>query len=228
MVVSKKQASQPHAATWATICAPLPSCATAIDLDVYYCPRPGKRITTILRVVFDGSSKAPGKLFLNDILFAGPNLNPNLSDILTRFRIHNVAIMSNIEKTFLQIQLRKDDRNTLRFLWYESTPKQGQALPPIRGYRMTRVPFGATCSPFLLAVTLKHHLECTKNIFKETASMLGNDVYVDDLVLCANTLEDAMRICNEAECILRMAGMNLRKWKSNDLTKPCNRARRTR
>lgn len=46
--------------------------------------------------------------------------------------------------------------------------------------------------------------------------MLGNDVYVDDLVTGADTLEDAMRICKEAECILQMAGMNPRKWKSND------------
>lgn len=69
---------------------------------IYYMPhrgvvRPGSE-TTKLRVVFDASSKAAGKLSLNDVLYAGPNLNPSLSDILIRFRVHNVAIMSDIEK----------------------------------------------------------------------------------------------------------------------------------
>ncbi|XP_049271888.1 uncharacterized protein LOC125758594 [Rhipicephalus sanguineus] len=131
---------------------------------IYYMPhrgvvRPGSE-TTKLRVVFDASSKAAGKLSLNDVLYAGPNLNPSLSDILIRFRVHNVAIMPDIEKAFLQIELAEKERDALRFLWYQSTSKQGEILPPIKEYRMmTRVPFGATCSPFLIAATLRHHLK---------------------------------------------------------------------
>lgn len=62
---------------------------------------------------------------MNDVLYAGPNLNPSLSDILIRFRVHNVAIMSDIEKAFLQIELAEKERDALRFLWYQITPKQG-------------------------------------------------------------------------------------------------------
>ncbi|XP_072143108.1 uncharacterized protein [Dermacentor andersoni] len=186
---------------------------------IYYMPhrgvvRPGSE-TTKLRVVFDASSKAAGKLSLNDVLFAGPNLNPNLADILIRFRVHNVAIMSDIEKAFLQIELEESARDAVRFLWYQSTPGQGDALPPIKEYRMTRVPFGVTCSPFLLAATLSHHLKTVQEKFPRTAKILSDNLYVDDLVTGADSVEEAERIIRESQSILKAAGMNLRKWRSN-------------
>ncbi|XP_075536007.1 uncharacterized protein LOC142571494 [Dermacentor variabilis] len=186
---------------------------------IYYMPhrgvvRPGSE-TTKLRVVFDASSKAAGKLSLNDVLFAGPNLNPNLADILIRFRVHNVAIMSDIEKAFLQIELAESARDAVRFLWYQSTPGQGDALPPIKEYRMTRVPFGVTCSPFLLAATLSHHLKTVQEKFPRTAKILSDNLYVDDLVTGADSVEEAERIIRESQSILKAAGMNLRKWRSN-------------
>nr|XP_054933975.1 uncharacterized protein LOC129388030 [Dermacentor andersoni] len=186
---------------------------------IYYMPhrgvvRPGSE-TTKLRVVFDASSKAAGKLSLNDVLFAGPNLNPNLADILIRFRVHNVAIMSDIEKAFLQIELAESARDAVRFLWYQSTPGQGDALPPIKEYRMTRVPFGVTCSPFLLAATLSHHLKTVQEKFPRTAEILSDNLYVDDLVTGADSVEEAERIIRESQSILKAAGMNVRKWRSN-------------
>ncbi|XP_075550276.1 uncharacterized protein LOC142583671 [Dermacentor variabilis] len=186
---------------------------------IYYMPhrgvvRPGSE-TTKLRVVFDASSKAAGKLSLNDVLFAGPNLNPNLAGILIRFRVHNVAIMSDIEKAFLQIELAESERDAVRFLWYQSTPGQSDALPPIKEYRVTRVPFGVTCSPFLLAATLSHHLKTVQEKFPRTAKILSDNLYVDDLVTGADSVEEAKRIIRESQSILKAAGMNLRKWRSN-------------
>ncbi|XP_075539699.1 uncharacterized protein LOC142574522 [Dermacentor variabilis] len=176
---------------------------------IYYMPhrgvvRPGSE-TTKLRVVFDASSKAAGKLSLNDVLFAGPNLNRNLADILIRFRVHNVAIMSDIEKAFLQIELAESARDAVRFLWYQSTPGQGDALPPIKEYRMTRVPFGVTCSPFLLAATLSHHLKTVQEKFPRTAKILSDNLYVDDLVTGADSVEEAERIIRESQSILKAA-----------------------
>lgn len=79
--------------------------------------RPGSE-TTKLRVVFDAFSTAVRKLSFNNILCVGPNLNPSLSDILIRFQVHNVAIMSDIEKALLQIELAEKDHDALHFLWY--------------------------------------------------------------------------------------------------------------
>ncbi|XP_064476586.1 uncharacterized protein LOC135390691 [Ornithodoros turicata] len=49
-----------------------------------------------------------------------------------------------------------------------------------------------------------------------TTKILMNDMYVDDLVTGANSLEEAEIICVEANDILPQANMRLRKWMSND------------
>ena len=55
--------------------------------------------TTKLRIVFDASSKTEG-VSLNGCLNSGPCLVPNLSDELLRFRCHQIALISDIEKAF--------------------------------------------------------------------------------------------------------------------------------
>lgn len=80
------------------------------------------------------------------------------------------------------------DRDTLRFLWYQSTPKQCEMPPPIEEYRITRVPFGATYSPFLLAATLRHHLNGAEKKLSRTAKILGDNLYVNDFVFGADSV----------------------------------------
>ena len=38
---------------------------------------------------------------------------------LTRFTLHKVAIVADIEKAFLNIGIQEDDRDALKFLWKE-------------------------------------------------------------------------------------------------------------
>lgn len=187
---------------------------------VYYMPHQAvvrqESTTTRLRVVFDASSSAAGCLSLNDALSGGPNLNPDLTDLLIKFRMHRVAIVADIEKAFLQVALSQEDRDALRFLWYETTPESGKDLPAVVTWKMTRVPFGATSSPFLLAATLRHHLKRLQDEYPVTTGILRDHLYVDDLVTGADSTNEAILICDEAEGILEGAGMHLRKWKSNE------------
>ena len=106
--------------------------------------------TTKLRIVYDASTKSEGKLSLNEALEKGPNLLPMLWGTLLRFRLGRVGVVGDLEKAFLQIVLREDERNVCCFLWQHLDGT-------IVIYRLTRVFFGATSSPFLLQVTLKHH-----------------------------------------------------------------------
>ena len=55
--------------------------------------------TTKLRIVFDASSKTEG-VSLNGCLKLGPCLVPKLFDVLLRFRCHQNALISDIEKAF--------------------------------------------------------------------------------------------------------------------------------
>ncbi|XP_066973185.1 uncharacterized protein [Macrobrachium rosenbergii] len=76
---------------------------------VFYLPyRPVVReasISTKIRPVFDGSSRGSNGVSLNDCLESGPSLNPDLVEVLLRFRRWKVALTADITKAFLQIKV---------------------------------------------------------------------------------------------------------------------------
>ncbi|XP_064464904.1 uncharacterized protein LOC135376233 [Ornithodoros turicata] len=80
---------------------------------------------------------------------------------------------------------------------------------------MTRVPFGASSSPFLLAATLHHHFDAVASRYPATAARLRTSFYVDDLVIGCDDVQDAETIYAETRAVLRDAGMEIRKWAAN-------------
>ena len=101
------------------------------------------RQTTKLRVVFDASVKAQ-------------QLTPLLYDILLRFRSYPIALSADIEKAFFQISIAQQERDYLRFQWFDDITAK---TPSIVKYGFTRVPFGLNSSPFVLNGTLEKHTE---------------------------------------------------------------------
>ena len=70
----------------------------------------------ILRIVYDGSAKTADRDYsFNNYLEAGRNSLPQLFDVLTSFRSNLIAFTSDVEKAFLQVSVKADDRDTLRF-----------------------------------------------------------------------------------------------------------------
>ena len=68
--------------------------------------------------------------------------------------------MGDVEKMFLQIGLKDEDRDSHRFLWRDLDP---DATPKI--YRMTRVTFGVISSPLLaICTTSRARKEVSRNI----------------------------------------------------------------
>lgn len=187
--------------------------------NTYYMPHHGvirrDAVTTKLRVVFDASSHAPGQPSLNNVLMKGPKMDADLLKLLLNFRMHPIIMVADIKKAYLQISIRPEDRDALRFLWVAHLPTEHEPFPPIVRWQMTRVPFGAKSSPFLLAATLHHHFRVSEERFPETVECLRQSFYVDDLVIGADNLRTAQRIYSEARIILADAGMELRKWASN-------------
>ncbi|GBM20678.1 hypothetical protein AVEN_150654-1 [Araneus ventricosus] len=165
--------------------------------------------TTKVRIVFDASSKQGNFYSLNDCLMPGPNLNPSILDLLINFRKHKIAFSADIEKAFLQIGIKENERDFLRFLYFDKNNDN-----ELKCFRMTRVPFGVTCSPFILAATIKHHIKKFKGN-SEVHEMLDSSVYVDDLFYGGDSLEKAHQLSTDAVNVFREAGMNLRKFQTN-------------
>ena len=53
------------------------------------------------------------------MLLAGPDLLANLMGILARFREQKYALSADIEEMFLQVEVKPEDRQYLRFLWFD-------------------------------------------------------------------------------------------------------------
>ncbi|XP_064462022.1 uncharacterized protein LOC135372307 [Ornithodoros turicata] len=191
----------------------------SIETDnVYYMPHHAvirkDAVTTKLRVVFDASSHCPGQPSLNSLLMKGPKLNADLIHLLLVFRCSTVVLTADIRKAYLQISsIRTDDRDLLRFLWVQDVA--AHESPQIEEWRMTRVPFGATSSPFLLAATLQHHLASVASRYPMTVPRLCTGFYVDDLVVGCTSEPDALQVYGDTIDILQEAGMDIRKWTSN-------------
>jgi hypothetical protein len=93
---------------------------------------------------------------LIDVLEMGPNLLPEILAILLRFRERPVAIIGDIQQAFFQLSLEKKDRDLTRFLWYRILQDErgnDHTSHEVAVYRFNRLPFGLTCSPFLLTAT---------------------------------------------------------------------------
>ena len=111
------------------------------------------KITTKTRMVFDASSRAENEFSLNECLATAPSLTPSLFGVLTRFRSYKFAVIGDIEKAFLQISLNPDDREYVRFLWFDDTDNidfNNFENNKLKEYRICRVLFGGNLFTFYL------------------------------------------------------------------------------
>ncbi|UYV72472.1 hypothetical protein LAZ67_9003283 [Cordylochernes scorpioides] len=177
--------------------------------------------TTKVRPVFDASAKKKGKLSLNDCLERGPNMIETIPRILNKFRKSEIGVSSDIEKAFLQIGIREEDRDYLRFLWYD---KEGNVMV----LRHARVVFGITTSPYILLATLFHHLNKAPEHWQETAELLRESLYIDNCVASFSKVTDMEKFVDEAQRLLASAHFNLRDWTSNVTSIMCDGPRSDR
>ena len=171
-------------------------------------------LTTKIRIVYDASARCSGPS-LNVCLHVGPKFNQRILEILRRFRLSPVIVAADIEKAFLIVGIKERDRDVLRFLWIKDP---NQRPPEVCAYRFTRVMFGVACSPFLLNATLDHHFEQYRTVFPELVDQLKRSVYVDDVLLGADTEDQALQQCHRARALLQEGGFNLRKFLTNKCT----------
>ncbi|KAL3075945.1 hypothetical protein niasHS_012862 [Heterodera schachtii] len=160
-----------------------------------------------LRVVYDASVHEAS---LNELLLPGPNLVPELAGVLLRFRAATCPVLRYIEKAFLAVGLKDEDREVAKFLWMKDPSK---LLTPenLIIYRFKRIAFGVNSSPFLLASVLLHH-------FASSGDPMGmaRNFYVDNLLICSETASEAAAAVRSARREMAKAGMRLHEFVAAD------------
>lgn len=169
--------------------------------------------TTPIRIVFDCSSKPNvDAVSLNDCLYSGPSMVPELPQMLMRFRLGKLAACSDIAKAFLMVGLDERDRDFTRFLWPRDPTDPSS---PIDIFRFKVILFGATCSQFILNATIDYHLEKYEGE-KDITDKIRRNIYVDNLLGTASTTPELLNFYSKSKNILGEAGLCLREWATND------------
>ena len=161
-------------------------------------------------MVYDASAKESGSQpSLNDCLHPGPPLQNLLWDVLVRSRFHPILLTGDLKQAFLQIRIKAEDRDSLRFHWKET------GNDAIQIYRFTRALFGLSCSPFLLGGVLKLHLDAWEDRYPEIVKQLHEGLYVDDLITGGTTIAEIQTQKEKTIEVFDDATFTIHKWHSN-------------
>ena len=144
--------------------------------------------TTKVRAVFDASAKSASGVSLNDTLLVGPTVHPPLIDVLLRFRMHRIALTTDVSKMYRAVELVPSDREYHRFVW-RSEPNQ-----TLQDYRMTRATFGVSASCFAANMAVKRNAVELADKYPLAADAVHKSFYVDDGLTGANDVESAITL----------------------------------
>ncbi|GFW16898.1 uncharacterized protein TNCV_2760261 [Trichonephila clavipes] len=143
--------------------------------------------TTKIRPVFDGSAHHGKSCSLNDCVEKGPNLIEMIPEILNRFRLGKIGVISDIRKAFLQISLHENDMNFLRFLWWEG------------------------------AAVLNHHFKQAPEHLEKAAEKLKDSMYVDNCVASVESSKELESFQRDSPELLALGKFDLHGWRHSDI-----------
>ncbi|GFY34581.1 uncharacterized protein TNCV_1372711 [Trichonephila clavipes] len=144
--------------------------------------RPEKS-TTKLRVVFNCSSLTDNGISLNGIQYNGGVIQEDLYAQMLRFRTYTYAFTADIKMMYRTILINTKQRNLQRIVWCESEHES----PKI--YELSTVTYGTVSAPYLAQRTLTQLSMDEEANFPIAASVLRNNLYMDDVLCGAATLE---------------------------------------
>ncbi|XP_072158029.1 uncharacterized protein [Bemisia tabaci] len=166
--------------------------------------------TTKLRVVFDASAPTSTKVSLNQVLLPGPKLQTDIRDLIINFRKHPITLTADIQQMYLYINIHPSDAKFQMILW------RPDKTAPVRAYTLNTVTFGVNCSPFLAIRTTQQTATDYGQEDPDAAKALTSEVYVDNLLTGASTVEAAKNRKVAIETLASKGGFRFRKWTSND------------
>ena len=150
---------------------------------------------------------------MNDTLHSGSCFLPSFQEILC-FLLGQVALVTDIHQTFLQIEIDNLHRDYLQFMWYENMENPNF----INIYRFIWLVFGLICAPFILNATVKVHVQ--------KLHQWRNDSNFDTFFtrpICWRycnvfwSASKALEFYSVCKQVLLKGGFQLQKWKSNNV-----------
>jgi len=113
---------------------------------------------------------------------------------------------------FYQVEVAEDDRDYLRFLWWENGDT---SRAPIE-YRMTVHLFGAVSSPGCANFALKKTAEDNEDQFGTAAAQfVRQDFYIDDSLKSCQSVKEAKDLILSVKEMCKRGGFRLHKFISN-------------
>ena len=132
--------------------------------------------TTPTRIVFDASSISESGYSLNELLAKGINSLNSLLEIFIRFRLHVVALHTDIKKMYNVIKLKPEHWTYQRYKWQKKLdPKIPSKVKVIKTAIYGVKPSGNQAQVGLRETARRQQIE-----FPEAANAIINDTYVDD------------------------------------------------
>ena len=187
--------------------------------NAYYVPHHAvvreSSVSTKIRIVSNASSPDRNGISLNDTLLPGPPLQPDIGQVLIRFRSHKYVFSGDLQKMFLQTSIAEKHWKYQLYLWRACDP----SIEP-KIFAMTRIMFGVSSSPFLAGMTVRTHAKQPEmiNRYPKAVENVKDDLYVDDCFGGANNEEDVIDLQQQNVKFFEAGGWKLTKFASNSAT----------
>ncbi|XP_038106476.1 uncharacterized protein LOC119766148 [Culex quinquefasciatus] len=175
-----------------------------LPLNVVLNPKKPNKI----RLVWDAAAAVQGTS-LNSALLKGPDLLTNLPVVLYHFRERPIAFGGDIAEMYHQIQIKRSDKQSQRFL-YRDDPSG-----PPQIYVMDRATFGSTSSPCSAQYVKNKNAREFADKFPDAVEAIVDKHYVDDYLDSTDTVDQAVKRAREVKMIHAGAGFHIRSWVSN-------------
>lgn len=165
--------------------------------------------STKTRIVFNASCVSGSGKSINQCLYQGRCLLPEIAHVIIRWRMMIIAFVLDLTKMFLRVKLHQD-KDYLRFLWRFCNTETTARI-----FRMVAVTFGVISSPFqAIDVVLKHCAMFEKE-FPLATIEIRDQIYMDDIPGGDWTEDSAKKKVDEILDLFQKASMQPHKFASN-------------
>lgn len=127
-------------------------------------------------------------------------------DVLIRFRLHRIALTTDVSRMYRMILLEESDKDLHRFVWNRDPSG------PLCDYRMNRVTFGVAASSYAANMAVKQNAEDFAAQFPAAAEAVKDSFYVDDGLTGADSVEAAISLQQQLQQLFASGGFTLHKW----------------